>query len=154
MRVEVYWNLHKRLFSVRALEGENKGRVIEHAYTVSLVNAKFAVQPAGRERVRQEGKKNVHAFVRGRLMLESHAKSSNPFDPESREVTYNPYLYDSFVDTEFKSAIHTADYVDMDVMLGKGKPYPRIQVTNPRPWPLKRRQDLYYFGVKNLKAGT
>ena len=31
IRVEVYWNLHKRLFSVRALEGEHKGRVIEHA---------------------------------------------------------------------------------------------------------------------------
>lgn len=152
MRVEVYWNLHKRRFSIRALEGENKGRVIEHAYAVSLVNAKFAVQPAGRERVRQEGKKNVHAFVRGRLVPEAHAKSFNPFDPEPREVTYNPYMYDSFVDTEFKSAIHTADYVDMDVMLGKGKPYPRIRATNPRPWPLKRRQNLYYFGVKKLKA--
>ena len=137
MRVEVYWNLHKRLFSVRALEGDNKGRVIEHAYTVSLVNAKFAVQPAGRERVRQEGKKNVHAFVRGRL-IPTHG-NFNPFDPPPREVTYNPYMYDTFVDTEFKSAIHTADYVDMDVMLGKGKPYPRIQATNPRPWPLKRR---------------
>ena len=39
IRVEVYWNLHKRLFSVRALEGENKGRVIDHAYGVRLSDA-------------------------------------------------------------------------------------------------------------------
>jgi hypothetical protein len=120
MRVEVYWNLHKRLFSVRALEGENKGRVIKHAYGVTLKDAKFVVQPAGRERVRREGKKNVHAFVRGRLADYDRApKMSYP-------VTYNPYMYDTFVDADNKSPVHEASIVAMDVMLGKGNPFPRI----------------------------
>jgi hypothetical protein len=126
MRVEVYWNLHKKLFSVRALEGENKGRVIDHAYSVKLEEASFVVQPAGRERVRREGKKNVHAFVRGHLADYNHApKMSYP-------VTYNPYMYDSFVQADTKKPVRWSPEVYMDVMLGKGSPYPRIQGVDHR----------------------
>ena len=107
MRVEVYWNLHKRLFSVRALEGENKGRVIDHAYSVKLEQASFVVQPAGRERGLREGKKNVHAFVRGRLApyIEGPRRSF--------PVTYNPYKYDSFVDTEDHEAQEWSEYAHL-----------------------------------------
>lgn len=59
-RVEVYWNLHKRLFSVR-----KGGKVVEHAERVILTGASFDVQPSGRARVLESGRKNVHAFVRG-----------------------------------------------------------------------------------------
>ena len=126
MRVEVYWNLHKKLFSVRALEGENKGRVIEHAYKVKLEEASFVVQPAGRERVLREGKKNVHAFVRGRLApyIEGPRRSY--------PVTYNPYKYDSFVQPETEKPVRWSPEVYMDVMLGGGRPYPRIQGVDHR----------------------
>ena len=93
MRVEVYWNLHKLCWSVRALEGPNKGRVIKHTQALGLRDCRFAVQPAGRERVLREQRKNVHAFVRGFMDTRT---SLPPFD-ESVCVTYNPYKYDTFM---------------------------------------------------------
>lgn len=65
MKVFVYFNLHKKVFSVRAMEGENKGRVIAHTTTVELRDAVFKVSQAGRERVLKEKRKNVHAGVQG-----------------------------------------------------------------------------------------
>ncbi|SVD12165.1 uncharacterized protein METZ01_LOCUS365019, partial [marine metagenome] len=41
MRVEVYRNLHKGCFSVRALNGEDKGRVIDHVQSIMLRDATF-----------------------------------------------------------------------------------------------------------------
>ena len=124
MRVEVYWNLHKHLFSVRALEGPNKGRVISHSHGITLTDVKFAVQPAGRERVRREGKKNVHAFVRGRVANSGFEDCHEGFNDE--KISYNPYIYDTFVNAKTKEPIFKADCVEMDVMLGEGKRYPRI----------------------------
>lgn len=67
MRVEVYWNLHKNRFSVRALDGRDKGIVIAHCEYVALTDATFHVQQAGRRRVIETGRKNVHAVIRGDL---------------------------------------------------------------------------------------
>ena len=36
MRVKVYFNLHKKLFSVVAMEGASKGRVIKHVSEIDL----------------------------------------------------------------------------------------------------------------------
>ena len=128
LRVEVYWNLHKRLYSVRALEnyGDHikKGRVIDHSYYLELDDVKFAVQPAGRERVRREGVKNVHAFVRGRVRQYDRKDLDNPVF-----ITYNPYKYDSFVTAEDKTPIYRSNRVFMDTMLGNGKAYP-VMVTS------------------------
>jgi hypothetical protein len=55
MRVQVYYNLHKRCLSVR-----HRGKVIKHAKSVILRDASFRVQPAGRERVLKQKRKNVH----------------------------------------------------------------------------------------------
>ena len=45
MRVQVYYNLHKKRLSVR-----NRGKVIKHTDFVALENVKFHVQPAGKPR--------------------------------------------------------------------------------------------------------
>lgn len=109
MRVEVYYNLHKHCFSVRALEGPNKGRVIKHANTVELSQVTFAVQPAGRARVLREKRKNVHAVVRGDLLDGSVGHSLD----RMTEVCYNPYLYETFVAKKSGKAVKTASYVYM-----------------------------------------
>ena len=57
-RIEVYFNLHKKVFSVR-----QGGRVLHHSPCVVIHNPRFVVQDGGRRRVLREGRKNVHAFV-------------------------------------------------------------------------------------------
>jgi len=58
MRVEIYWNLHKGCYSIRALEGLSKGRVIAHANKVLLRDVSFHVSEAGK----QQGKARMFAF--------------------------------------------------------------------------------------------
>ena len=98
MRVFVYYNLHRHVWSVRALQGPQRGRVIAHASHVHLRNATGRVSEAGRQRVLREQRKNVHAGIVGELV------SMDPRDwQETRDferasaVTYNPYRYASFV---------------------------------------------------------
>lgn len=54
----IYWNFHKRVFSVKY-----KGRVIAHASRFVACRAEFRVSEAGRQRVLAEGRKNVHAGI-------------------------------------------------------------------------------------------
>lgn len=87
MKVEIYYNLHKHCLSVR-----HKGLVVRHADEIVLDNVKFVVSQAGRRRVLEEKRKNVHAFVRGEV------STSNDFDSDYGVVVkYNPYKYSSFV---------------------------------------------------------
>lgn len=92
MRVAVYFNLHRRLFSVKALEGPDKGRVIAHRDFVTLTDVTFRVREGGRQRVIREGRKNVHAFVIGTLGYSAEAWQA------PAAVRYNPYRSGTFVD--------------------------------------------------------
>jgi len=93
MNVQVYWNLHKNVWSVR-----HKGKVISHQGIICLSDVTFRVQPAGRDRVRREGKKNVHAFACGTYDTRSLPNSVIIRGGEGmRKITYNPYRFDSFV---------------------------------------------------------
>ena len=65
MKVFVYFNLHRKLFSVKALEGPDKGKVIGHTTYLWLKDVTFKVSEAGRQRVLREKRKNVHAGVVG-----------------------------------------------------------------------------------------
>lgn len=108
MRVFVYFNLHKRLFSVRAAEGENRGKVIAHSPTVYLANAVFKVSEAGRQRVLREKRKNVHAGVQGVLLGLSDEK-----DTSGVPVTYNPYRFNTFVFSGSMEPVFAADRVTL-----------------------------------------
>jgi len=112
MKVFVYRNLHKNCWSIKALEGENKGRVIYHAQNVTLSDCTFKVSKAGRERVLREKLKNVHAGVVGQLNRINIPISYMP--PQMTAVTYNPYKYESFVRkyNDFMP-VHTASWVHM-----------------------------------------
>ena len=67
IRVRVYYNLHRKVWSIKAMEGPQKGRVIHHADVVHLTDARPVVSEAGRQRVLRERKKNVHAYIEGQL---------------------------------------------------------------------------------------
>jgi hypothetical protein len=111
-RVEVYWNLHKHLFSVRPLEGPYKGRVVAHTDSLDLYDVTFTVQPAGRQRVLDEGRKNVHAFIRGVV------SAGLPHDTP-KAVTYNPYRDTSFVDVTTNRPVTRAHIVKARACDGK-----------------------------------
>ena len=112
--VEVYYNLHKNCFSVR-----HAGRVWFHTNTVTLRNCKFAVQPAGRAKVLEEKKKNVHAFIRGFFVrgddhsnLESRRSFYHKVYKELKnKAMYNPYYFSTFVDVDTGDPVYEADIV-------------------------------------------
>ena len=113
MKVFVYFNLHRKCFSVKALEGASKGLVIKHATFVALTNVTFKVSEAGRQRVLQEKRKNVHAGVVGTLVdsLESVGVL---------RVTYNPYRGNTFVLSATGEPMLTADTAALIVHEKKG----------------------------------
>ncbi len=107
MRVFVYYNLHKKLWSVKALDGSNKGRVIAHSDYVELSNAKPKVSQAGRQRVLRDKCKNVHAGITG--TLENLDRLNMQDYKDSKAITYNPYFYETFVYVDTKQAYTGSD---------------------------------------------
>ena len=89
-KVRVYWNLHSKIWSVQDVKS---GRVCDHLQHISLTDAKFVVRKGGQKRVREEGKKNVHAFAVG------YVSKEKPYDRTFNwyRVTYNPYKHDYFM---------------------------------------------------------
>lgn len=127
-KVDVYFNLHKKIFSVR-----HNGRVIEHTDAIQLRDVKYIVNVSGKRRVRKEKRKNVHAFVRGYIcdsiikditewwMGSPELEVINDSSYNRYEAKYNPYKYDSFVIGENDKPIHKSDYAYLKVMNKKPK---------------------------------
>lgn len=108
-KVMVYYNLHKHTFSIKYNE-----RVILHADYVKLEDVEFRVRSGGRQKVRDEKNKNVHAFVIGTLMDYCQYPCDNlPEPPSDVVVTYNPYKYDTFVIKSTEEPILNANEVEM-----------------------------------------
>lgn len=99
--VDIYWNLHKHVYSVRARTGEHAGRVIAHLNSVTLNNVKLHINKSGQDRVRKEQRKQVHAFLRGDWTW----ATNGPTWIDGTEITYNPYLHDTFVTKETKTPV-------------------------------------------------
>lgn len=118
-RFEVYFNLHKRLFSVRAIDAGRMG-VVAHVEAVTIADARLVVREAGRARVLQTGQKNVHAFVRGRIVTNN--------DPCADEIalTYNPRKHESFVTADGWRATRNAQRVRL--FLQDGRPVMRAAI--------------------------
>jgi hypothetical protein len=108
LRAQVYYNLHKHCLSLVPLQGYGKGRV-QHAEQLVLKDVRFAVQPKGRERVLQEQRKNVHAFVRGQIVSinQPPQTSVSSWTP----ISYNPYKYATFVNANSFEPVHAAEEV-------------------------------------------
>ena len=110
-RVEVYRNLHNGTFSIR-----RNGKVVkplENWMALHLKDVKFAVQPAGREKVRREGKKNVHAFIRGTVGEPRNTPGFPLNQNNSVWVTYNPYQNDYFTATVVDPETNFTSYLDV-----------------------------------------
>lgn len=94
-------NLHQPgvVWSVR----DGNGRTILHSENILIKNAKFVVQKGGQALVRRTRRKEIHAGVRGELVVDPvEARTmvdriQNPHTGCCRAY-YNPYANDTFVD--------------------------------------------------------
>ena len=130
-RVQVYYNIRRGDYSVR-----QSGRVIDHVDSIILRDVRFNVAPAGRNKVRATGVKNVHATVTGyidesvKISLVSLMMSKRPngrimddflelVDTDtlalrsglSSPISYNPMRHDTFVKLYGAVPVHSARYV-------------------------------------------
>jgi hypothetical protein len=103
MRYRIYWNSHKRLYSVQTRQpvaGKRQGdwRLWKHADAVVLDNVTFDVSEAGQRRCRREGRKNVHAYLVAEYATFrfEHGFGQLP-DEEGERVTYNPHTDEGFM---------------------------------------------------------
>ena len=85
--VRVYRNLHKQLISVK-----QDGLVRCHTDNVVLHFCKFIVSKAGQKRVRDEKRKNVHAYIEG--VVVDARETDNLLRFEWSTLYYNPYKTD------------------------------------------------------------
>jgi hypothetical protein len=98
---EVYFNLHKKVFSM-----VQDGLVVLHSEAIKLADVTFKVSEAGRQRVLREQRKNVHAKVYG-YYQGTEVRSLEGF----REAYYNPYKTETFVDYHTGEPLHEAEEV-------------------------------------------
>jgi len=120
-RIRAYYNLHKKCFSVQDYK---TGKVVEHTNKLYLSNALFVVRKSGNERVKKEGRKNVHAFVNGIR----HSNSEDAPLGSSYQVSYNPHTMDYF---HYRRIVNgNAEWLPVDrhwignvyLYISKGKP--------------------------------
>lgn len=98
-----YRNLRTKTWSQRS----TKRKVVAHPTEVLLSNVTFHVSQKIREKVILTKRKMVHAGAKGKII-----SGGKPQD--CIEVSYNPYLYSSFVRLDNLMKISSADMVYMD----------------------------------------
>jgi hypothetical protein len=131
--MQVYFNLHKKSWSVR---DPRTGRVVNKGQTQCLVvlrNVTFKVSEAGRQRVLREKRKNVHAFACGdEVKFFPNTEFNDPgsvarlLASANVPVSYNPYKAGHFVRTDTGEAVHACTLLVMTTkmveVLKDGKP--------------------------------
>tara|TARA_R100001377_G_scaffold21720_1_gene11515 strand:- start:121 stop:516 length:396 start_codon:yes stop_codon:yes gene_type:complete len=104
-RVYVYFNLHKKVWSVR-----QSGKIIEHTKYIMLEDARFLVGQAGRKKVIEEKRKNVHAGISGYVV------DRVPNVPDfCTTVSYNPYKNETFINFATERSIRWAPHAVLEV---------------------------------------
>ena len=126
-KVDVYKNLHRgdktdRVYSVRT---RHDGLVAKHVRGILLHDVEFVVGAKGNDRVRDEMRKNVHAYVRGKwITYTGHRPVVDMISPQERqkqaktmavdgkrvEVTYDPDKHKTFVTVKEKRPIAKSAY--------------------------------------------
>ncbi len=95
LRGFVFRNLHHKgvVWSV-----QSEGKTISHNEHILVKDARFVVQPAGREKVRATKKKTVHAGIRGEVVTDPFEAATllGQID-RTKTAYYNPYTTDHFV---------------------------------------------------------
>ena len=94
MRVAVYRNRTRRCWSVRAMEGENRGRVVSRPSSLVLRNAKPKVSEGGRRRFLETRKRSPFAVITGELL---EGASLPPLEQVDWQVLFRPAEQSGFI---------------------------------------------------------
>lgn len=110
----IYWNLHRKCYSVK-----HRGKVVRHFHNAHVLLPEFRVSAKGRERVRREGAKNVHAYIVSDFInVEPPAFDLVTGLTLHESATYNPYKNESFVDN-CGNALYNAKEAYLRIYQGK-----------------------------------
>lgn len=101
MRVDVYKNLNRGCWSIRA-----GGRVIDHTESCAVVNARFVVRPAAQAKVAAGAHRSVHAWVTGELLTAGAIDTA-----AAVAVTYRPRERACFFRRDTGAPVWSADAV-------------------------------------------
>lgn len=123
MRVRVYWNVHRGVWSILA-HGPKGWRLADHSPDLALQDARFLVSAAGRARCLRLGKKVVHAYVEGNL-VEGPGYALPGLDWPG--VRYNPRRGPAYFHTAEGERVDRADFVaflpDRSVRISAAAPH-------------------------------
>lgn len=117
MKVKVYRNLNRKdvCYSLLAVAGPHKGLVLGYTHSILLANPEFIISELGRQRVINQQRKNVHAFIvgdvvginwfqprRDRMHIANFHEMEDWFKLHSlgTPITYNPYKHGSFIEKD------------------------------------------------------
>lgn len=89
----IYKNSRKNMFSIR-----QNGKVIGHSKQLFLRDCTFVVNQSGRQKVLDTKVKNVHAYIKGTIILDPNVSNWT-------QVKYNPYKYSCFVSEKYKPVL-------------------------------------------------
>lgn len=81
---------------------------MSHPESVVVKDVTLVVNESGRQKVVEQQRKNVHAYVRGKV-ANPQTMPRNP--TEITPLTYDPYTFEQFVDANTKKPIQAATYV-------------------------------------------
>lgn len=113
---DVYRNLLHKKVSIRSA-----GKVVGHAVGVVVTDVEFRVRPAGVQRIRRQGQREVVAYARGTVNVLAAA----PTLPEGAvRVCFDPYRHETFV-LEDGTPVHAADAFYMAAPCGSWVVGPR-----------------------------
>lgn len=125
MKVRVYRNLNAgRKRAVYSVVDVKTGRVVAHAWSVSLVDVKFVVRPGGHARAQTEMRRNVHAFAVGTLtgieFCPGRRRCRSPSNSvenlisaqvaadDGQRLTYNPFGRSPYFSNDYGAAVKGA----------------------------------------------
>lgn len=94
--VRVYYNLHKKTFSIQK-KINSTWLVVGYKDQFMLADCKFKVSENGRQKVLRDRKKNVHAFIYGKIVESGMGLDGCEYKNLPAIISYNPYEGNTFV---------------------------------------------------------
>ena len=107
MKYRIYFNLHKKCFSIQHYIKGKGYRLLCHQDNFIAIKPTFKVYVNGRNKVLKEKQKNVHAYI----LTDNIILLDNIYLCNFNELLYNPYRFDYFFDKDTEDKIGSLDKI-------------------------------------------